>query len=520
MEKQIYPIGEQNFKSIREEGKIYVDKTQYIPLLMEQKCLFLSRPRRFGKSLFLSTLENFFLGRRDLFKGLFIYDYKWDWIEYPVIRIDLNGSNYHEDDGLKNKLSYIIGFHENKFGIPAKENLNISERFLSLISTVSQNCGRQVVVLVDEYEKPLLDVIGDEKKLKEYRNILSGFYSVLKSAEEYIKLIFLTGVSRFGHLNIFSGLNNLIDISLEDEFASICGITDKELRECFVSGITRLAQNQDCDYNQAIDKLKYHYDGYHFSGSLVDVYNPFSLFSCLRTSKFSEKWFQTGSSSFLLNITRRNRFDLTKLENLRVDENTLLGLDSEFNDPVTLLYQTGYLTIKHYDKISEVYTLGLPNFEVKNALYSAIIPHYLGANFKNDRVQSLEFIDLLENGEIKTAMQRLKEYFSSIPYDVKLDYESEFQQVIYSYFAHLGLLSKTELEKKTSDGRIDMILKLKDYIYIFEFKLGTDAAKALNQINSKDYGLQWQGGKRKVIKVGVAFSPKTRGIADFKIDFA
>ena len=520
MEKQIYPIGEQNFKTIREEDKIYVDKTRFIPLLMEQKCLFLSRPRRFGKSLFISILENFFLGRKELFKGLYIYDYDWDWEEYPVIRIDLNGSNYHEDDGLKNKLAYILSFHENKFGVSRDENLNITERFLSLISKVSQSKGRRVVVLVDEYEKPLLDVIEDEKKLTEYRNILSGFYSVLKSAEEYIKLIFLTGVTRFGHLNIFSGLNNLIDISLEDEFATICGITDKELRETLAAGITRLAENQACDFNQAIDKLKYHYDGYHFSGSMEDVYNPFSLFSCLRTSKFSEKWFQTGSSSFLLNIIRRNRFDLTKLENIRVDENTLLGIDSEFNDPVTLLYQSGYLTIRDYDKTREVYTLGLPNYEVKNALYSAIIPHYLGKNFKNDRIESLEFVDFLQNGEIKKAMQRLKEYFSSIPYDVKLDYEREFQQVIYSYFAHLGLLSDTELEKKTSDGRIDMVLKTKDYVYVFEFKLGTDAAKALNQINSKDYTLQWESGKRKIIKIGVAFSPKTRGIADYKIETA
>lgn len=512
-----YPLGEQSFKVIREDGYVYVDKTQYIPLLLENKYYFLSRPRRFGKSLFLSTLENFFLGRRELFEGLAVDSYDWDWSEYPVIRIDLNGPDYLKPQSLIHRIEATLQYYEDKYGIESVL-LSISERFRNLLTRLCVKTGEKVVVLVDEYEKPLLDAFQATKILESHKGTLREFYSVLKSESDSLKFVFLTGVTRFGHLNIFSGLNNITDISLRPEYSGICGITNEELTEYFTPGIQKLADENNWDFNEALSRLKDYYDGYHFSRALIDIYNPYSLFNCLSESKINAKWFQSGSSTYLLNILRNSHFELSDIEDQTTGEDVLLGIDPSMENVVSLLYQSGYLTIKAYNPEWDLYTLGIPNTEVRKALFTTIIPYYLNSNYRVDNAKPFEFIRYLSEGEAEKAMAWLKSFFSSIPYDVKLDYEKDFQAVIYSFFALIGLLSKSHLEKATSNGRIDMVLTLRHYIYIFEFKLDTSATRAMEQINSRDYALPWRADGRKVFKIGVAFSPETRGIADFLIE--
>lgn len=518
MMAQKYGIGKQDFASMRERGFVYVDKTQFIIELLEgADYYFLCRPRRFGKSLFLSTLEQFFLGKRELFNGLAIDSYDWNWEAYPVVKISFTSGSFSEPDGLRERMIEILEENEERYSISPK-GANPRARLRNLLIELNRKTGKEVVILVDEYEKPLLDAI-DNKHFDSYKYELRDFYSVIKNNEDIIRFLFITGVTRFGHLNIFSGLNNLNDISLDDRYASICGITHDELTEYFSPGISDLAVKEGIDFEQALTELKDFYDGYHFSGDLIDVYNPFSLIQCLYSTRFTYKWFSTGSSSFLIDKLRKSHTDISTLEGINVSEDTLSGVDASFFDMVTLLYQSGYLTIKAYNRREKRYTLGLPNYEVKSALYSAIIPYYLGSNYRMDNGKALDFLRFLESGEAHKAMEWLKGFFKGIPYDVKLDYERDFQTVIYSFFALVGLHSQTTLEKQTSDGRIDMVLELKDYVYVFEFKLGDDAGKALSQINSKEYDLPWSAtGRKKVFKIGIAFSPEKRGISDFIIE--
>lgn len=409
MDKQRYGIGRQDFKALREGGFIYVDKTQFIIDLLEGAGVyFLSRPRRFGKSLFLSTLENFFLGRRELFKGLAIDSYDWDWKEYPVIRINLGEGSYSKDFGIEERLGKILEDHEIKYEVQTSGG-SPSARFGSLLNTLNRKYDRQVVILIDEYEKPLLDTI-EMAHFQRYKDELADFYSVLKSNEENIKFLFITGVTKFGHLNIFSGFNNLNDISLDDEFTSICGITEEEMLESLRPGIEKFAKTYNLDFEGAAARLKKYYDGYHFSRELTDIYNPFSLLSCLNASRLTSKWFQSGSSRYLLNQLKSNKYDLSNLEGVKASEDTLSGIDASMKDSVTLLYQSGYLTIKHYDYGTTLYTLGIPNYEVRTALYSVIIPYYLGAKYNNATPEAYNFMDMMKEGKAEEAMNWLQGY--------------------------------------------------------------------------------------------------------------
>ena len=378
--RQKYGLGKQDFKSLRNRDFVYVDKTDFIIRLLEgTDYYFLSRPRRFGKTLFISTLYNFFKGNRELFKGLAIDSYDWNWETYPVIRINLGEGSYSRADGLTERLNEILSEIEKSYGLDACGN-DPRSRLHNLILTLNEHFQNHVVVLIDEYEKPLLDTINENFNQR-YQKELADFYSVLKNNEESIRFLFVTGVTRFGHLNIFSGFNNLTDISIDDEYASICGITQEEILTYLSPGINELADAWKCSFDDTIAKLKQNYDGYHFSASMVDIYNPFSLLTCLQAKRLSSTWFQSASSRYLLDNLRRNRYDLTALDGSKVDENKLLGSDATMHDPITLLYQSGYLTIKGFNPITQLYTLGLPNQEVATALYSIIIPYYLGANY-------------------------------------------------------------------------------------------------------------------------------------------
>ena len=378
MAKLIYPLGEQSFKDIREAGKVYVDKTAYIPMLLENKFYFLSRPRRFGKSLFLSTLEAFFKGQRELFHGLAIDTYEWDWVEYPVVRINFTSGLFRRQEDLYQALNYTLAENERQYGITPPEGLNPVSRFRSLISSLYDNLGLKVVVLVDEYDKPLLDVIDDDEKLNDNKYVMAGFYSVLKASDEYLKMVLLTGVTRFGHMNIFSGLNNIRDISLEPRFSAVCGIASYELEDYLHEGLTNFAEANKISAEEATQQLKAHYDGYHFSRDLVDIYNPYSLLTALSTATIENTWMESGNSFYLLRQLREINFNLFDLEGVEVDTETLKGSDYEYTDPIALLYHSGYLTIKANASRPGSYILGLPNQEVTTSLYRKVIPFCIG----------------------------------------------------------------------------------------------------------------------------------------------
>lgn len=519
-----YPIGLQNFRSLREGGYVYVDKTDFIRLLLDKKYFFLSRPRRFGKSLFLSTLAYFFRGCRELFRGLSIDDYPdWDWAPLPVVYISFVQGDFLLPDGLAQRIDEIIDFTAKEYGVEAP-GATPRARFRSLILALYEATGREVVVLVDEYDKPLLDAIDDTERLRANRELLSSFFSVIKDSDEYLRMAFLTGVTRFGHLNIFSGLNNLQDISLDDRYSSICGITNTELLENFQEGIAHLAAGAGVDFAGAIDMLKAYYDGYHFSAALIDVYNPYSLITALDRGEVGDIWAHTGNSAYLLRQLRKENFDLFELEGSLVDKDTLEGSDPEYSDALTLLYQSGYLTIKALGDRPDEFILGLPNHEVTTALYKSVIPFYMGATDRFRLKDSRQISDWLENGDVEAFMRWLKEFFARVTYDVKLlpvsnrlRQESDFQFVVFCILSLACGLDSVRLEEPTSHGHIDLTVETGDYVYIFEFKMGDDAEEAIAQIIRKGYADRWAADRRHVVMVGVSFSPETRGISSYAI---
>lgn len=519
-----YPIGIQDFKSLRQDGYLYVDKTPFIPRLLRGQFYFLSRPRRFGKSLFLSTLEYFFKGERELFKGLAIDSYPdWEWASHPVVRLDLNAGNYVLEGGLERKLDSLFKEIESQYGIECPY-ADPPLRFLHIIKTLCSKEGSKVVVLIDEYDKPLLDVIDKPGLNETNKEMLRSVYSVLKSADQYIKMAFLTGVTRFGHLNIFSGLNNFQDISLNDEYAALCGVTEKELIENFREGIANLADKRGISFEEAVIRLKEYYDGYHFSEQLVDVYNPYSLITALSEGKIKDIWAYTGNSDYLLRQLQKQDFDLFELEGIVASTKMLTGVDPDYTDPVTLLYQSGYLTIKGIGKREGTYLLGLPNHEVSSALYEAIVP------FVTKRSEAFlekaygKIQEWLSSGDVESFLLWLKEFFARLTYDVKIlpltdrmRRESDFQFVVFCILSLACGLDKVNIEQTTSNGRIDISVETEKYVYIFEFKLSDDASEAINQIRSKDYAARWASDSRGIKLIGVAFSPDTRDIADYRI---
>lgn len=520
-----YPIGQQDFKGIREGGYVYVDKTAFIQRLLDNKYYFLSRPRRFGKSLFLSTLYYFFKGDRHLFRGLAIDSYsEWDWKEFPVVRISFVSGAYYESGGLRERLIGLIDETAETYGVKA-EGYSPSERFRSLILALHKKFGRKVVVLVDEYDKPLLDSLEREEVMVANRDLLGSFFSVIKDTDEYLEMAFMTGVTRFGHLNIFSGLNNLQDISLHNDFSAICGITTRELKDNFKEGIENLASKTGVSYEKALDILKDYYDGYHFSDEMLDVYNPYSLITALNEAKVIDVWPHTGNSAYLFRQLKKEDFDLFDLEGTMANARMLLGTDPDYANAVTLLYQSGYLTIKGFGRRPGSYILGLPNHEVSTALYETIIPFYTGSSKTLSEKDYSRIEGWMRSGNVEEFLLWLKEFFSRVTYDVKLlplanrlHQESDFQFVVFCILSLSCGLGNVRVEETTSSGRIDLTVETDKFVYIFEFKLGEDAKEAISQIRRKNYASRWAADHRSIIVVGVAFSPEDRGIADFSIE--
>lgn len=516
MERQNYPIGEQNFETIREMNQVYIDKTGFIPRLLGNKYYFLSRPRRFGKSLFLSTLEHFFLGHRDLFRGLAVDSHPWPWEEYPIIKISFAQGSFSRKGGLRERIDSMLRQVETRYGVKA-EGASEGARLDSLIRSLHAKYGRQVVILVDEYEKPLLDSYEDEV-FETNRKELAEFYSPFKDNAEHIRFLFITGVTRFGRMNIFSGLNNLLDISLDSPFSSLCGVTEEEIRRYLEPGVRRFAEAEGCEYAEAMGILKKYYDGYHFSEDLTDVYNPWSLMNCLYASRIKAEWFASGSPTYLLKILRKKNYDISKILGTEVSEEQLKGIGLDFLDPTSLLYQSGYLTIKSYNRKDRLYTIGLPNFEVRTALWETIIPFYLGKPDKFDRDDILRLFKYIESGNAEAMMQWLASYFSKISFDTKFNFERDFQVLVLGIFLLIKDFSDVHCEYAMSSGRTDLVMEAPGFVYIFEFKMGENPEKALEQINSRGYDVPWRAEGRKVFKIGASFTTGNGGLLRYKIE--
>lgn len=511
-----YPVGIQSFTKIREEDYIYVDKTDLVHELINQGgYFFLSRPRRFGKSLLLSTIEAFFSGKRELFKGLAIDRLAEEWDEYPVLHLDLNNREYSEYESLIKELSANLEKWEALYG-DEKSDRDVEERFAWVIENAHKKTGRQVVILVDEYDKPMLNAIDDEPLADRFRNTLKAFYSNLKSLDEHIKFAMLTGVARFSKLSIFSDLNNLRDITFETGFSTICGITSDEIEKYFAIGINCLAEKHHMSVADVRKELKYRYDGYHFSKDLTDIYNPFSLVNVFAKNEFGNYWADSGTPSYLVKLLRKHHYRLQELEHCDIDSEILASGDILSGEVIPKLYQSGYLTIKQYDSFFSYYELGYPNKEVEDSFVKFLRPIILGKSSQDSEFDNRKFArDVLE-GKPREFMTRLDSLLRTIPHIGQQEpTENFFQNAIYIIFKMVGIY--TRMEDHTSDGRIDLSVETDNFVYIFEFKRDGSPEKAMGQILDKQYWKKFNATGKKIFLIAANFNSAERAVSDFLI---
>ena len=510
-----YPIGIQDFDKIINEGYTYVDKTELIyKIVHEGSYYFLSRPRRFGKSLLMSTLDAYFSGKRELFKNLAIEKLEEDWTAYPVLHLDLNTGKYNSKDSLTHALDDFLSRLEANYGTFHSEK-TLELRFMGIIERIYHKTGKPVVILVDEYDKPLLQSINNKELQEDFRATLKAFYSVLKTQDRYIRFALLTGVTKFGKVSVFSDLNNLIDISMDEGYDTLCGITEEEMHRYFEESIQKLAERYKISYEETCARLKKRYDGYHFVEYGTGVYNPFSLLSTFRASKFGSYWFETGTPTFLVQLLQRENFYLPDLTQQQVSADMLNCIDTMDRNPIPVIYQSGYLTIKDYDEEFKVYTLGFPNEEVEEGFANYLLPYYAHTGSEGAPMYVRNFVLALRNGRPEQFMKRMQVLFADTDYKIVGNAELYFQNAFYIVTKLLGFY--TEVERTISDGRIDMIVKTKDYIYIFEFKYDQNADIALQQIENKGYAQPFVTDGRKIVKIGVNFSREHRCIDEWKI---
>ena len=505
-----YPIGIQTFETVRKEGYCYVDKTALVHQLVQNgKYYFLSRPRRFGKSLLISTLEAYFQGKKELFDGLALEHLEREWTEYPVLHLDLNARNYVDTESLPAILNQHLEAWEAFYGNEKKDRAP-EERFAYLIEKISRSTGKGVVVLVDEYDKPLLQALGNEPLLTAYRQQLKAFYGVLKSKDAYLRFALLTGVTKFSKVSVFSDLNNLQDISMSPRFATLCGITEQELYDVFEEDIRLLGEHNGMSEEETRKALKDSYDGYHFTANCPDLYNPFSLLNAFSSKELGSYWFETGTPTFLIQLLKQGHYNLYNLYHEQVSKDMLGDIDNVGGNPLPMLYQSGYLTLKGYDREFGTYTLGFPNREVAEGFNRHLLLGYAKVPSGNPTFQIQNFVLEVRRGDTDAFLQRLQSFFADTPYELARDLELHYQNVLFIVFKLLGFY--VQVEYHTSRGRIDLVLKTADYIYVMEFKLEGTAEEALQQIEDKHYALPFATDQRRVYKVGVNFSKDPLGV--------
>lgn len=488
----------------------YVDKTKLIyQLARSGRYYFLSRPRRFGKSLLISTLEAYFEGKKELFKGLAIENLEKDWIKYPILHLDLNIEKYNSPDSLDKILNDKLEYWESIYGTRPSET-SFSLRFAGIVRRAYEQTGQRVAILVDEYDKPMLQSIGNEELQRSFRDTLKPFYGVLKSMDGCIKFALLTGVTKFGKISVFSDLNNLNDISMDERYIEICGITEKEIHENLEDELHELARRQKMTYDEVCKELKECYDGYHFVEDSIGLYNPFSLLNTFDKMKFGSYWFETGTPTYLVELLKQNHYSLQRIAHEETDADVLNSIDSASQNPVPVIYQSGYLTIKGYDRRFGMYRLGFPNREVEEGFIKFLLPYYANVDKIESPFQISKFVHEVEQGDYDAFFRRLQSFFADTPYELVRDLELHYQNVLFIVFKLIGFYVKAEYH--TSEGRIDLILQTDQFVYIMEFKLDGTAEEAIKQINDKHYAQAFNADKRKLYKIGINFSNKTRNI--------
>ena len=517
------PIGIQSFEKLRQERFLYIDKTKYVyDLATNNIPYFLSRPRRFGKSLLLSTMRAYFEGKKELFNGLAIEKLEEQkdkpWVQYPVFYFDFNGKNYQVKGALEEKLDGLLNKWEPQYGIKC-EGMPLEERFSNLLRIASGQSGRRCVILIDEYDKPLLDVIEDSDLQQHNKDVFKGFFSTLKSEDEFIHFIFITGVTKFHKVSIFSDLNQLVDISLNRDYAGICGITEEEIKDYFNAETDALAKTQGIDKEECQAILKKKYDGYKFHQDGVNIYNPYSVMNVFFSKEFGSYWFETGTPSFLVQRVSNSDFDVRKFtdKTLYASESSLKDYTGDSLDLIPLLYQTGYITISDYDRRLGRYTLSFPNDEVKYGFLDSLIPEYTPVVKSVNGLDIFTLNESLEEGNLDKIRDILKGLFASITYTIKeAPFEHYFQSIMYIVFTLLG--KNTRCEMHTYTGRIDCVVETAKYVYLFEIKRDDSADAALEQIDSNDYLLPFIADDRKIYKIGVNFSSESRMLEEWKVE--
>lgn len=510
-----YPMGIQNFEQLRTLECVYVDKTALVYRLTHtDRFYFLSRPRRFGKSLLVSTLEAYFQGKKELFQGLAMERLEQEWENYPVLHIDFSLTKYTELQDLTGQLNLFLHRWEEIYGKDEAEK-SAAERFQGIILRAYRQTGKQVVVLIDEYDAPLLDSNSDSLLQQQLRNEMRKFFSPLKGLGQYLRFLFLTGISKFSQLSIFSELNNLQNISMRDDFSALCGITEQELLTQLQPDIERMAEANGETYEEACAHLKRQYDGYHFSGNCPDIYNPYSLFNAFNFQQYKNFWFSTGTPTFLIDILREADFDVRSLDGIEAIDEQFDAPTERITSPVPVLYQSGYLTIKKYDPEFRIYTLAYPNSEVRYGFTESLLPAYIHLPGEKHTFYVVSFIRDLRKGDIESCLERTRSFFASIPHDLENKTEKHYQTIFYLLFRLMGQYVETEV--KSAVGRADAVVRLQDAVYVFEFKFDGTPEEALAQIESRQYAIPYGAESRKVVKVGVNFDSTTRTIGEWKI---
>lgn len=519
MALKLYPVGIQTFERIRKENKLYIDKTEYVYRMTHSGgCyFFLSRPRRFGKSLLVSTFESYFSGKKELFEGLAIEKLEQEWMEYPVLHFDMSGGKHMEKEQLEDYLSNRLEAEERKWGITHSKR-GANDRLTELITTAYEISGKQVVVLIDEYDAPMLDVAHERKTLDELRNVMRNFYSPLKMCEPMLRFVFLTGITKFPQVSIFSELNNIKNISLDDEYAGVCGITKEELLTQMSEDIDVLAEALEMTREETIAKLKENYDGYHFSPASPDVFNPYSLLNCFDDKNFGAYWFSSGTPTYLINMLRKFKVLPAKIGRSLARSSAFDAPTENLKTITPLLYQSGYITIKGYDKMSQLFTLDLPNKEIKVGLFESLLPYYLeGMYAEEGDVAIAQMSVLIRQSDMDGALRLLQEFLGTVPYCNNTNYEGHYQQVLFIIFTLLTHFV-VDVEVHTPNGRVDVVMETEDTLYLIELKFNKSAQAAMQQINLKQYDQRFARCGKPIVKVGVNFDAKKGNIEDWTIE--
>ena len=518
-----YPIGTQTFSTIIEEGMVYVDKTALVYQLAQKRICFLCRPRRFGKSLLISTLESYFKGKKELFKGLEMEKLEKDWKQYPVFRIDFSKGNFKDSDYIANVMRNYLDKWEEEYGA-CKKYEEVGIRFANVIAAAHEKTGQKVVILVDEYDKPMLDVLMEPQEQLN-RDALKEIYSTFKETDGHLRFVLLTGVTKFSQVSVFSGFNQPEDISMKSEFDALCGITEDELVSYFDGEIAAMAEELEYTKEDMYVELKRQYDGYHFSEGLreegmLDIFNPYSILNALSEKKLKNYWFRSGTPTYLVKLLDRNRTNMQEILRREYECDYFMDYKADVEDPLAMIYQSGYLTIKEYNRKRRQYRLNYPNNEVRNGFVTLLANDYCGS--RNDpKNLVLDINDMLDECRLDDMRDALSGFFASIPYNANYQgrawsYESHYHYTLYLIFRLLSCYT-TLTEKENSRGRADIIVEANDYIYIFEFKLDGSAAEALKQIDDKGYAEPYAADKRKLFRIGVSFSSEKRNITEWVV---